>query len=855
MGQPIWQVRNSDLGTIAENIYFEYELIAIDTDSQPVTYSLIAGTLPPGIQIVASSLAGIPLRLVGVAADVDIDTSSKFSIRATSTTQEVSDITLDLTVSGQKIPKILTVAGPLAEFYYGNYVDIQLDAIDLDLNNNLTWQVVDDALPAGLKLIVDVTNDRIAYIQGFPVPVSSLPIGTLPGFDASDFDQDLGAFGLDFGLGTIDKNFSFTISLTDGISFDSKTYSILLKSKFSLTADNSDLTADSLEPTADITPKISPILLNEVFDLGTVLHDDYYAQQFTGLDFEGDQLAYREYTDAPGDPSALPAGLSVNSVTGWLHGTITSITSTQKTFTFRIVAYKVAYPDIVSIPAVFTLNIISNLSNSLIWNTPYSMAIDNGAISELSIVSTPNFASDFNINADSTDITADQQFPTVDIDTTSGISAINLVYSLESGNLPIGLALTSTGLIIGRPSFTHYTLDGGTTTLDGGFTNFDNTFTFTVNVIDNTLGIINLNKTFSITVNPLNDGPYENLYMVSKASIPQRTLYSELINDVNLIPPAAIYRAGDSYFGTCSDLRFLAVDGLAIGTLAQYGTALAENHHTKRFRFSELKIAQAYNNAGEFTYEVIYADVVDRNINNGKSISNELIVSQVQLADLNQRGATPEYDTDGNIVIHPASLINMRDRIISKITQNNLDTLPDWMTTTQTDGRVLGFIFAVPIVYCIPGQAKQVLFDINASGFDINKVNFDVDRYTWDNNMTTLSSDVFFEIDATQANFNNIAPNGSFTGGDGIGGTTYAISDTIALSNGTIITVNAIADTGDVAAFTITTIGTNVASNITLTQTASSGTGTGFQITPIRQADERDDDDAYLKFAKQNVFQ
>jgi len=483
MGLPVWQIRNTDLGTIAENIFFEYQLEAIDTDSQPVTYSLIAGQLPAGIQLAGTAIAGIPIRLIGVPADVDVDTSTKFSIRATSTTNQVSDITLDLTVSGQKIPQLLTSPGPLAEFYYGNYVDVQLDAIDEDLDNVLTWSVVDDALPDGLTLITDPDNDRIAYIRGYPTPISSLPAGILPGYDNADFDQDLGAFGLDFGLGTIDKNFEFTISITDGISFDSKIYSILLKSKFNLTADSTALTADMTSPTVDITTKISPILLNDVFDLGSVLHDDYFTFLFYGLDFEGDQIQFREFVDNPGDPSQLPAGLSIDPDSGWLYGTLDSITSTEQTYTFRVVTYKTANPDIISIPLEFTIEIISDLNNSLIWDTPDSMTIVNGAISELAIVSHPNEESNFNIGADSIVITADQSFPTVDLDASS--TSINLVYSLVSGNLPVGLALNSTGLIVGRPSFTHYTLDGGATLIDGGInfvseTTFDNTFTFTV---------------------------------------------------------------------------------------------------------------------------------------------------------------------------------------------------------------------------------------------------------------------------------------------------------------------------------------------------------------------------------------
>ena len=144
MGQPIWQLRNSNLGTIAENVYFEFELEAIDTDLQPVSYSLIAGQLPDGIQLTGTSLAGVPIRVTGVPTEVDEDTSTSFAIRATTTTNEVSDITLDLTVSGQSVPELVTPSGSLGTYTYGDFVDVQIDASDPDVGNTISWSVVNN---------------------------------------------------------------------------------------------------------------------------------------------------------------------------------------------------------------------------------------------------------------------------------------------------------------------------------------------------------------------------------------------------------------------------------------------------------------------------------------------------------------------------------------------------------------------------------------------------------------------------------------------------------------------------------------------------------------------------------------
>jgi len=908
MGQPIWQIRAQNLGTIAENIFFEYQLEAIDTDTQPVTYSLIAGTLPEGIQLTGTAIAGIPIKLTGVPADVDVDVTTKFSIRATTTTNEVSDITLDLTVSGQTAPELVTVSGQLGEFFYGDYVDLQIDALDADIGNTISWSVINNTLPDGLTLTVDPDDDRIAYIRGYPVPATSLPPGVVPGFDAQDFDEDLGAFGFDFGLETVDKLFEFIISITDGIGFDSGTYSIFLKSRLGYTADNDIITVDDDTITADASPGINPIMETQPQDLGTLLHDNYFTFLFEALDFEGDQIEYLI------DSGSVPTSLVLDIDTGWLHGNMDVILTAEESFTFDVVARKKFNPDFVSDPVTFTMTVVSDLANALIISSPavnaagnYVMNIDNGEISELFIEAAANSESIFDLNADSDAVTCDQLSPTADTNTDVGTLHIDVDYTLESGSLPVGLALTREGLIIGRPSFNHFTLDGGTTTFDEGTTTFDGTYTFDVRINDVTLGVITQVQTFSIVVNPVNLGPYENLYLVAGPTVEERASLQALADNETVIPRDKVYRDGDEYFGVAPNLRFLMVDGLAPATRTEYASILENNHYTRRFSFGPLKVAKAvHDDTGAPSYELIYADVIDSLENNGDSIAAELVVDGVDEDDLSNRvpPATPQYDAQGNIIIKPASLENMRQTIISDtgltadnfdqdlysadqleptadstimdgLGQINLNTLPDWMTTTQDDGRVLGWIPATPLVYCLPGEASQMLFDINQSGFNLNEIAFDVDRYTWDNNLTKISDQYFLTIDDTEADFDGIDPNGSFVGGDGPGGTAYAAMDTITLENDTVITVTAVDADGDVTEFSITAIigaadsnlvfadnsvitADNVGlaySNVELTQKSTSGTGAGFTLTPIRPADTPDIKDEFLKFPRTDVFQ
>ncbi len=79
-----------------------------------------------------------------------------------------------------------------------------------------------------------------------------------------------------------------------------------------------------------------------------------------------------------------------------------------------------------------------------------------------------------------------------------------------------------------------------------------------------------------------------------------------------------------------------------------------------------------------------------------------------------------------------SNITNMRKRI--RALGNNLrEFYPLWMRTPQATGQAeLGFVLAVPLVYCKPGQADAVLLNITNSNFDFKKLNIEIDRYNID---------------------------------------------------------------------------------------------------------------------------
>lgn len=83
-----------------------------------------------------------------------------------------------------------------------------------------------------------------------------------------------------------------------------------------------------------------------------------------------------------------------------------------------------------------------------------------------------------------------------------------------------------------------------------------------------------------------------------------------------------------------------------------------------------------------------------------------------------------------------------------------------------------------------------------------------------------------------ETNYDGTAPNGTFDGGSSGPGANYIVGEEITLSDGSVITVDAVDGDNDVTDFTVTTNGGNVTAGVTLTQTSSDGSGSGFTLTP-----------------------
>jgi hypothetical protein len=403
----------------------------------------------------------------------------------------------------------------------------------------------------------------------------------------------------------------------------------------------------------------------------------------------------------------LPGTLNLNIDTGWITGYVPSQSASRIDYTFEVLTYKSEY-SIYRDTQLFTLTVLGDLNNNINWITPTNLgSIYNGKISDLY----------------------------VQAESTKG-RVLYYDFKPNSANrLPQGLILTSTGLLAGRVSFQVFSLDSGATTLDGGVfgnnsTTFDNLYTFTVRASDID-GTVEDYRTFTISVIQANEVPYENLYLKALPSSDQREAFLNLITDQQIFPPQLIYRETDPNFGRATGIKSLFLPGLAPSTAADYVDAASKNHYTKRLTFGKIKTARALDASFNTKYEVVYVELLDENTNEfGKGPDNVI--------DLTSVISTPFYDKDGNefTIAYPNSFVNMQSQMVDSLGYANKGALPDWMTSKQADGKILGFVRGAVLAYALPGKADTIAYRLRESDFNLNDIDFTIDRYQLDNILT-----------------------------------------------------------------------------------------------------------------------
>jgi len=719
MATPVWSTTAGKIATIDEQVAYSLQLEANTSDSTAITYSMIAGSLPAGMQVTTDGL------LTGTPAEVAKRTLYTFVVRATAGTA-ITDRTFSLDVQGADTPTFTTASGQLqlddstsVGLYWvidGSSVSLQMQATDTDTEagQSLVYEIVQGSLPPG------VTMSKSGLISGIVELTDDQRFGERGGFDADLEDYDDVVFDKTVTTKSISKNFDFIVRVSDGTSYVEQNNSIFVYSADYWRVSNTQITIDATEInnsplTMDLSANRRPVFRTGS-DLGTFRHDNAIVVKIDVEDFDPLQ-GDLEYSIQSG---SLPAGVSIDINSGELYGQLARQSAVETDYTFTVRANRVVSTGVnVFTDQQFTMKVIGELDIGIAFTTPTVIGTLTSGIP--SLLSVEAVAEDTNRV---------------------------LTYSVTSGSLPTGITLSEQGNFLG-------TID------PSDFTDSTRAFTFTVTVSDQYQSAAT-SKEFTLNIDiPYTQIEYGNMSGHATSFIDQNIFYN-VSQDISINSPDYIFRPEDSNFGMRVKPDMLMMAGLEAQTLTAFQQQMEQNHAPKTLYFGDIKTAIAKE--GTTTkYEVVYIEVKDNLVNkSGSAISSSIklrneIVKPLLGPRASSMNATADYvdyeiTTDGGLsfstsgskvryanqlsadlgfieTVYPNAVANMRSRMKS-LGHKEWDYLPLWMKTTQAgDLAPLGYVTAVPICYCKPGTSALIKKRIEDKALNFKNIAFTIDRY------------------------------------------------------------------------------------------------------------------------------
>jgi len=352
-----WITPAGSLGLLTERIIIDIPLSA-SSDIGPITFTLIAGSLPRGLRLSNSSIKGSP-------TEVKVYTTSKFVIRA-SDGIDLEDRTFNISVDGSDKPIWLTQEGFLnvgpanAYFVLDNAkVDFQLEATDPDLiaEDNLEFYLVPNGglLPPGLSLsrdgIISGYTDPIFALeyQGNPfggydtAPLDIVPIDFAEarsnGFDTFFYDSQVFDYNDPSRIPRrLSRIYTFIVAVTDGVYTETRLFKIYVVTEEFLQADNSIVQVDTNLFTSDANSNRTPIWITGS-NLGRFRANNYvtiFLDVYDPPTLSGTITYFLVPTNPDNSVSTLPPGMTLDSITGEIAGKVPYQARVSRSYVFTI---------------------------------------------------------------------------------------------------------------------------------------------------------------------------------------------------------------------------------------------------------------------------------------------------------------------------------------------------------------------------------------------------------------------------------------------------------------------------------------------------------------------------------------
>jgi hypothetical protein len=145
---PVWATLAGSLGTINENTAFSISLSATDENLDTLTFTITAGTLPPGLTLASDG------TISGTTGQVNQNTVYNFTVQVNDGATGISSRAFSLTVNNNinEPPVWSTAAGSLGILNEQTEFSYNLSVIDPDVNDTITYNISSGTLPIGLSL-------------------------------------------------------------------------------------------------------------------------------------------------------------------------------------------------------------------------------------------------------------------------------------------------------------------------------------------------------------------------------------------------------------------------------------------------------------------------------------------------------------------------------------------------------------------------------------------------------------------------------------------------------------------------------------------------------------------------------
>jgi len=779
MAQPIWNTSAGSIGTYPATISMLFQLSASAVSpATSITYTLLSGTLSPGLSVSTTGL------ISGTPTLVTTDITNTFTIRATDNLSNLRDRTFSITVSGSAIPRFTTPAGNILNTLDSLWIELPIEYSNPDSTNLVAVEVQEGSLPPGLEI-----NSQ-GLIRGYPNPptvnvtlnsiqtnatitdsttnlitctsTAQFTIGRPVTFTTTAFGDI--SEGETYYIKTVDSTTTFTIAATQNgdvfpltsatglmivtlpaISVGQptiRTYSFVLKLTSNLGRDNATYAITVVNQNTPVsqggpgnTPntRVPTILNTRPRTFNITDNDPYYGyyilppvnpsvNAFIGTIRSDEYFTFKvigydfDGTSLTYEYVNLPTDLTGDTETGWITGTPTLNSTGLSTYNFAVNVYKTDNPSIETVNFNFSYNLSNEVTDTILWLTPSNLGtIFNSTTSTLNVLAAADTA---------------------------------LSYRITNGELPPNLILLNNGEITGRVA------DQPSDVLLEQ--NAETTFTFTVQAYSPLYPVVQSTKTFTITILQEYTQPTDTLYIKAAPSINDRNIINSLLTSETLIPNSMVYRPNDIYFGKASSVIYEHAYGIYASEINEYLAAVTQNHYWRNITLGEIKTAVAKNSAGEIIYEVVYSEVIDNLINPaGISIQQQIYWPRpidlqlgpwyTSITDIYTSYATvlgQEYYTSLTPgyarTLYPNSLFNMRNRVGQVVGQEyDSRLLPLWMTSQQSNGGTLGYTQAWVICYTKPGFSGLIKENIqNNWQYTLNQINFRIDRFSVDKSAT-----------------------------------------------------------------------------------------------------------------------